>query len=241
MDVFDTKGKKTQKKVTLDKVVFDSEVNEQLLSMAVHVFLMNQREANAHSKDRSEVRGGGKKPWRQKGTGRARHGSTRSPIWTGGGVTFGPSNERNFKKKLNKKVKLKALRNAFTQKNKSGDVIIIEDFKPTKTKDVEALVKNLKLEGKVTFIQLEEDGLNRFGSNIANVNVLRVGEVNIYDVLNNNNLVILEGALTEISSRWGEDSGTVKQQNSKSTKDKDTKAVEKQSSKKTTKKKNTKK
>lgn len=220
MNLFDKKGKKTEKKVKLDTMVFESDVNEDLLSLAVYVYLQNQRQANAQAKDRSEVSGGGKKPWRQKGTGRARHGSSRSPIWTGGGVTFGPTNERNYKKKLNRKAVKEAIRDAFTTKNKSGELLVIEDFKPEKTKDVETILKNLGVEGKTTFVQVNEEGLNKAATNMQDVDVVRVGELNAYNVLKTNNVVILESALGEIVERWGD-----KQKEAKKTKKEITKST----------------
>jgi len=204
MNLFDKKGKKTEKKVKLDAKVFKTTVNEDLISLAVHVYLQNQRQANAHTKDRSDVRGGGKKPWRQKGTGRARHGSSRSPIWTGGGVTFRPTNERNYKKKLNKKAVKESIRSVLSKKNQAGEIIVMEDFKPEKTKGVEKILENLKLEGKTSFVQVEEEGLHKAATNIQDVKVIRVGELNIYNIVNSKNLVILESALNEISKRWGE-------------------------------------
>ncbi len=205
MQLFDKKGKKTERKIKLDEIVFNSDINNQLISLAVFAYLQNQRQANAHTKNKSEVSGGGKKPWRQKGTGRARHGSTRSPIWTGGGVTFGPTNERNYKKKINKKARQEALRDVLSLKNKENSIIAIEDIKLEKTKDVEKLIKTLGLEGSVAFIQVEDEGLHKAVLNIGNARAIRVGELNVYNLLENKNLVILESALIEISKRWGND------------------------------------
>ena len=186
--------------------MFETKVNETLLANAVYTYLSNQRQANAHTKDRSEVSGGGKKPWKQKGTGRARHGSSRSPIWTGGGVTFGPTNERNYKKKLNKKARQEAIRCAFSAKNDAKEVIVIDDFKPEKTKEVEKVLKNLGVKGNVTFVQIDEQGLHAKSKNIKNAKAVRVGELNAYEILNNNMLVLLKSSLDEISKRWGKES-----------------------------------
>jgi len=203
LNIFDKKGKKTVKKVKLDPGIFDCKVNKNLISQAIYVYLQNQREANAQAKDRSEVSGGGKKPWKQKGTGRARHGSIRSPIWKGGGVTFGPTNARNYVKKLNQKARVSAMKSAFSLKNENKEIIVIEDFKPTKTKEIESALKNLGVKGKITFIQVEEQGLNKAAKNIDNVNVVRVGELNTYNILDNSGLVILESALEKINQTWG--------------------------------------
>jgi len=203
LELYNNKGKKAKHKVKLDPEVFDVKVNEALLSQAVYVYLQNQRQATAHTKDRSDVRGGGKKPWRQKGTGRARHGSIRSPIFRGGGVTFGPSNERNYKKKLNKKARILAIRNALTLKNFQKEIIVIDDFKPAKTKELISVLKNLGIDGKIIFVQVEEEGLHRTAKNVQAVDVVRVGEMNAFDILNNKKLVILKSALEKISKNWG--------------------------------------
>ena len=114
--VVDNKGKAKSKDYDFVSEIKKSDVNESLVSQYVYVYLSNQRKADAKSKDRSEVRGGGKKPWRQKGTGRARVGSNRSPIWRGGGVTFGPTGEQNYKKDFNKKAKTKVFAHVLNQK-----------------------------------------------------------------------------------------------------------------------------
>ncbi len=197
------KGRKSEKKATLDDSVFKLEVNEQILSRYVYIYLSNQRQSNAHTKDRGDVSGGGKKPWRQKGTGRARHGSIRSPIFKGGGVTFGPTNQRNYKKKMNKIEKKLALKMAFSKKVKEKQLYIIEDLNIAKTKDLESLVKYLKFDGKVVFVQEEERGLFKASRNLPKVEVIRVGELNAYDILNNKHLVVQKTALDKINEIWG--------------------------------------
>jgi large subunit ribosomal protein L4 len=202
-NLYDKKGKKTEKKVKLESGIFDLKVNQDLLTRVIYLYLNNQRQANAQAKDRSEVSGGGKKPWKQKGTGRARHGSNRSPIWKGGGVTFGPTNDRNYKGKLNRKVKGLAIKNALSVKSQAKEVIVIEDFKPEKTKDLETALKNLGIKGRITFIQVNEEGLYKCAKNIKDVDVVRVGELNAYNILDNKTLVILESALDNINNLWG--------------------------------------
>ncbi|CAG1771971.1 partial 50S ribosomal protein L4, partial [uncultured bacterium] len=127
LPVFNQKAKKIEE-IEVNDSVFNAPVNDKVLAQYVYVYLSNQRESNAHTKDRSEVRGGGKKPWKQKGTGRARVGSIRSPIWKGGGVTFGPTNQTNWKRKLTKSFKAAAFRNAFSKLNKAGLLNIIDGF-----------------------------------------------------------------------------------------------------------------
>jgi large subunit ribosomal protein L4 len=205
-----------------------------LLAQAVYTYQSNQRQANAQTKDRSEVSGGGKKPWRQKGTARARHGSTRSPIWAGGGVTFGPTKERNYKKRMNKKMRKQAVRSGFSLMAKNGNVLILEKIDPKKTNEVQKIIKKMKLEDKkVTFIQEDEKGLFRSARNMDRVDAKRVGELSTYDVLNAGVMIILDEALDTISQKWGKKA-------SKTVKSEPKKEVKKTASKKTTKKSTTK-
>ena len=143
--VYNQKGEEVGTTV-LPKEVFEREINPDLIHQVVVCMMANQRHPWAHTKDRGEVSGGGKKPWRQKGTGRARHGSIRSPIWRGGGVTFGPRKEKVFAKKLNKKMKRKALFMALSSKVKDNELILLDDLKleKPKTKIMENIIKNIK-------------------------------------------------------------------------------------------------
>lgn len=142
--VYKTDGKES-KKIDLPESVFGLSWNGDLVHQVIVSMETNARVPYAHVKDRSEVRGGGKKPWRQKGTGRARHGSRRSPLWVGGGVTFGPRNDRNFDRKVNKKMKAKALFTILSKKLKDGEIIFVEeiDIKAPKTKDAKAIIDSL--------------------------------------------------------------------------------------------------
>lgn len=143
--VYNSKAEKI-KEVDLNPAIFEVEVNEGLVHQAAVAQMANRRKPLAHTKDRGEVRGGGKKPWRQKGTGRARHGSSRSPIWIGGGVTFGPSKNRNFKQKINKKMKRKALFICLSDRAKDQSMVLLDqlNIQESKTKEFVELVKNLK-------------------------------------------------------------------------------------------------
>ncbi|MFQ5492851.1 MAG: 50S ribosomal protein L4 [Candidatus Dojkabacteria bacterium] len=200
-------GTKAKTKVNLDSAVFGAKVNETLLAQAVRIYRDNQRQANAHTKDRGEVRGGGRKPWRQKGTGRARHGSTRSPIWTRGGVTFGPTNSRSYKKQLSKKMRKQAVRSAFSMMASGKKLSIFEDIaiaETARSKALATLLRKAKLEGKTLIVQAENNqSLVQAASNVSNVEVSRVGELNVFSILNAGNLVILKGALETISNFWG--------------------------------------
>lgn len=142
--IYNTKGKETGE-VKLPEVLFDVPFNADLVHQVATGMAANAREPLAHAKMRGEVRGGGKKPWRQKGTGRARHGSTRSPIWVGGGVTHGPRNTTDFSKKINKKMRDKAFRAVLSQKMRDGEVIFVDalGMKETKTKDAQAMLDHL--------------------------------------------------------------------------------------------------
>ena len=142
--VFTKDGKKSGD-VALSPALFAEKWNPDLVHEVVVAMQSNARSNTAHTKDRSEVSGGGKKPWRQKGTGRARHGSRRSPIWTGGGVTFGPRNERDYTKKINKKVKAKAFASTLSKKYADDEVLFVEtlDFAAPKTAEAKAVIKDL--------------------------------------------------------------------------------------------------
>ncbi len=145
LDIYNQKSEKAGD-IDLSSKVFDLEVNEGLVHQAMVTQMGNERQVIAHTKDRSEVRGGGKKPWKQKGTGRARAGSSRSPIWIGGGVTFGPLKTRNFTKKINKKMKQKALLMVVSDKIKNGNLVILEKFEINeyKTKTFNEIMTNIE-------------------------------------------------------------------------------------------------
>lgn len=145
LDIYNQKAEKTGE-MTLSDKVFGVEANEILIHQAVVTQFANERQVLAHTKDRSEVRGGGKKPWKQKGTGRARAGSSRSPIWIGGGVTFGPTKDRNFSKKINKKMKQKALLMALSDRVKNNGFVVIDNLKieEFKTKHFNEVLKNIE-------------------------------------------------------------------------------------------------
>lgn len=142
--IYNTKGKEVAK-VKVPETIFGLAWNADLVHQVVTSMESDARHSIAHTKDRSEVRGGGKKPWRQKGTGRARHGSRRSPIWVGGGITFGPRNEKDYSRKVNKKMKTKALYTILSQKLRDGEVIFVDDiaFTEPKTKEAKEVLKSL--------------------------------------------------------------------------------------------------
>ena len=203
--VYNSEGKENGE-IKLDPKVFDIEINPVVVQQVVEAYVANKRQVLAHTKVMSEVRGGGKKPWKQKGTGRARHGSSRSPIWKGGGVTFGPRKNRNFSKKINKKVKLKALFMVLSDKFKNDKLTIIDEIKldNRKTKDLLKVVKNIKLDNKKLVIGLGKKNTNVQDSakNVDNIKVMAVDSFNVYTLLKYENLVLTKVAIEKISKHF---------------------------------------
>ncbi len=201
--VYNQAGKQTTD-VSLPEEVFALPWNGDLVHQVVIAMQANRRAPIAHTKDRSEVRGGGKKPWRQKGTGRARHGSSRSPIWRGGGVTFGPTNERNFSQKVNKKMRKKALQVVLAQKFRDGELLFVDKIamSEAKTKEAHQMVVSLaanqgaeKLATKkknTAFIGFDRE--NRLGEkSFRNLPGFKPGvavEINLLDCLENTYIIV---------------------------------------------------
>ena len=201
--VYNQKGKEAGK-VELPESIFGLSWNNNLVHQVMVSMMSNSRSVIAHTKDRSEVSGGGKKPWRQKGTGRARHGSRRSPIWIGGGVTFGPTNEKNYSKKINKKMSAKALFTVLSQKLKDGEILFVDNFdmKEAKTKDAKEVFSALgTIKGfeemvskrkNAVFISLGETKENTVKSfnNFGNIKIGETRNLNILNLLNSKYLII---------------------------------------------------
>ena len=174
---------------TLDKDVFGLSVeNHELIKLAYDAYLANSRSSHAKTLKRGEVRGGGKKPWKQKGTGRARFGSTRNPIWRHGGVAFGRTGEENFTKKISRSAKLQAVRQALSIKNKDKAVFMLE---PTvkldgKTKTAAKVLKDMKLEDKLVLVVVSEKTpeILRSTNNLPNVKLVRATYLNVFDIMN---------------------------------------------------------
>ncbi len=198
--------------LSLKDKVFKVEANNDLLHQAVVAQQANQRQVLAHTKDRSEVRGGGKKPWKQKGTGRARAGSSRSPIWIGGGVTFGPTKDRNFSQKINLKMKRKAILMALSDKveNKAMAVLDKLEVKEFKTKDIDKAVasfekKVFKNETKrsVLIITDQKDEKLKYSTrNLVGVEILNVNNINIVDLLKYKYLLVVEPVIKALEKRY---------------------------------------
>jgi large subunit ribosomal protein L4 len=199
------------KDLELADKIFGVEANNELLHQAVVAQMANARQVLAHTKDRSEVRGGGKKPWKQKGTGRARSGSSRSPIWIGGGVTFGPTKDRNFKKKINQKMKQKALFMAFSDKLATNSLVILDslEFKEYKTRKfnemLTALEKNVLNNDRrdILIVNEAKDEMAKYsGRNLKGVKIINLENINLVDLLNYKNLLLSEDALKTLTDRY---------------------------------------
>ncbi len=196
VDVFDLQGRKVGK-ATLPKAVFGQVPNLRLLAQAVRVYLANANPHTAHTKTRAEVRGGGVKPWRQKGTGHARAGSRRSPLWVGGGRVFGPRT-KDVKLTMPQKAKHKALIHALSAKAKSGQVKVVANIEkvPPKTKLIANLLEKISAKGPTLLVIAEKNENVKLASrNISQVSVDLVQNLNAYEVLKNNQLLISREAV----------------------------------------------
>ncbi len=201
--IYNQSGKETGS-VKLPESVFNTKLNSNMVHEVLISMRSNARVSIAHTKGRSEVRGGGKKPWRQKGTGRARHGSSRSPIWRGGGVTFGPTKEKDYKKKINKKVKAKALFMLLSAKLRDGEILFLDNLNidEAKTKNAKAILENLstisgfeelrtKRKNTVYIYTADKDSnVKRSFNNFGNVATSSVNSMNPIDVASYKYLII---------------------------------------------------
>ena len=197
VDVLNLEGK-TISELELNEDVFGIEPNQQVLFDAVMIQRHSLRQGTHKVKGRSEVRGGGRKPWRQKGTGRARHGSIRSPQWRGGGVVFGPT-PRSYSRKLNSKVRRLAVRSILSQKLIDNELKVVENlvFEAPKTKEFIKVLDALNIEDKVVFVvDGQEEAENAYLSlrNLQDVLMITVDQVNVYDVMNSSNVVFTKSA-----------------------------------------------
>jgi large subunit ribosomal protein L4 len=202
--IFSQEGKESGK-MSLPESVFAVNWNADVVHEVVVSMQSNARAGTAHTKDRSEVRGGGAKPWKQKGTGRARHGSRRSPIWTGGGVTFGPRSEKDYSKKINKNVKAKALAITLSKKVADGELILVEglSFEKPKTADakivVTALAKGTGIEELVTkrkntalvVLGSRDENIEKSFANFGNFEVMQAKDISVVDLLTYKYVVVV--------------------------------------------------
>lgn len=186
--------------VSLKGEVFNVEVNKTAMFDAVNVYRSNMRQATSKTKKRDEVSGGGRKPWRQKGTGRARAGSSRSPIWVGGGVIFGPTGEQNYTLQQNKKEHRLALKSALTLKVKDGLKVIDNlELKEVKTKTFVEILNALKVEGRILVVLTEvEDNVALSARNLTNVTITTPTNVSVYDLLNHQAVIMSKAAVKAV-------------------------------------------
>ena len=198
VSVYNMEGKEVGK-IELNDAVFGVEVNEHLVHLAVVQQLANNRQGTQKAKTRSEVSGGGRKPWRQKGTGHARQGSTRAPQWTGGGVVFAPV-PRDYSFKMNKKEKKAALKSALTSKVQNSTLIVVDELKfdEIKTKKFAAVMENLKVEKGLVVLAQNDANVVLSAKNIPTVQTTLTSTLNVYDVMNAGTVVLTKDAVAKI-------------------------------------------
>jgi len=205
VNTYDQQGKAVGQTL-LPKDIFDVKLNPDVIHQVVVSQMANRRQVIAHTKSRAEVRGGGRKPWRQKGTGRARHGSRRSPLWKGGGVTFGPTKERVFKKKINQKMKRKALFMVLSAKAKNNLLILLDSLKieKSKTKLMAETLKKLPCQGQSSLIALPtmDKNIIRTAKNLVQIETIQAKDLNVLDLLNFKYLIMPKTAVKVIKETF---------------------------------------
>lgn len=224
LNIYNQTGEANGQKEVSD-AIFAVKVNSVLVNEAVTAQMANERQVLAHTKGRAEVRGGGKKPWRQKGTGRARAGSSRSPLWIGGGIIFGPNSDRNFSKKINKKAKRKAMFMVLSDRAANNSLVVLEklSLETFKTKVFNGILNSLeekvlnsftvdakkKAKNKnvrstkrsILFVSdVKNDVVNRSGRNLAGVKIINLDNINVVDLLNYKNLIITDKAVDKLEA-----------------------------------------
>lgn len=211
LSTYSQNGKKSTKQAEVSDAVFGAKVNKSLLSQYVYTYLSNQREVIADTKGKGEVSGGGKKPHAQKGTGRARAGSNRSPLWRKGGITFGPNTDVNFKKKMNTKMRKQAICSALSMLAAEDKVKVVDAVKLENSKLTKQAVDMIAAFGNPRKLTIVVDAVNaelqKAFANVPAAKVKLVSELNAYDVLNGGEIVFLESAL-EYTNRWDVKSDT---------------------------------
>ena len=204
-EVYNLEGKQVAEK-ELDEKLFGLEVNHDLVYQVAVAQSANKRQANAHTKTKGEVRGGGRKPWKQKGTGNARTGSIRNPIWRGGGIIFGPRNERNFKRKINKKMRREAFWEVLSSKLKDQELKLVESFelKGPATGKISKFLEKMKAQDKSVLILTEKKNSNLALSikNVQRVKNCLAGDISMLDLLNNKFVMLEVGALEYYNKKY---------------------------------------
>ena len=205
LDVLKIDGSKSGDQIDLSDSIFAIEPNDHAIYLSVKAFLANQRQGTSKSKERAEVRGGGKKPWKQKGRGGARAGTSRSPLWVGGGTIFGPR-PRDYRQDLPKKVRRLARKSALSYKAKDSQLLVIEDFniEQPKTKEFSKILSALKVNGKKVLLltEVNNQSVYKSGRNIPKVKVLEASKASTYDLLNNQILILQKSAVKEIEKTF---------------------------------------
>jgi len=200
INVLNVKGEKV-KDITLDKEIWNIEPNDAVLYDAIMLAQSNVRQGTHAVKSRAEVSGGGKKPWRQKGTGRARQGSTRAPHWYHGGVAFGPQTEKNYTKKMNRKERRLALKSALSYKVLDNELIVLDslNLESNKTKEMKEILANLKVDRNILIVVDElDDNVVLATRNLSNVLLLSADEINTMDIVSAHALIATEGAIKSV-------------------------------------------
>lgn len=205
VDVIKIDGSKSGEKINLPDNIFAIEPNDHAIYLSVKAYLANQRQGTHKAKERGEVSGGGKKPWKQKGRGGARAGTTRSPLWVGGGTIFGPR-PRDYRQDLPKKVKRLARKSALSYKAKDEQLLVVEDFnlEQPKTKDFSKILNALNISGKKVLLLTETTNQNIYksGRNIPKVQILEAAKASTYDLLNNQILILQKSAVKAIEKTF---------------------------------------
>ncbi|MDQ1284131.1 MAG: ribosomal protein [Patescibacteria group bacterium] len=206
IEIYNIDGKKVED-VEVSDSVFGLPENDELLHQVYVALSANQRQVLAHTKTRGERAGSGIKPWRQKGTGRARVGSVRTPVWRKGGIVFGPRNDRNFKQKINKKMNEKAILLALSGKLKDGQIKIVDkfDFSEKKTKTVVKVITNLEMKGRTLMAFSEGEKELRIASrNIKTVKNILTSQLNVLDILDNKSLLFTKESVKYLEEKYGQ-------------------------------------
>lgn len=203
ISVFSKLGKEI-KKIEINADVFDSKINTRLLEMVIRLYANNKRTGNAHTKTRGEVSGGGKRPWKQKGTGRARSSSIRNPLWRGGGTIFGPR-KRDIYNIVPRKMRTKALISALSKKYKDNKIVVVDDLSITspKTRDFYSILSNLKIDARKTlFVARSIDDTARMATrNIENLSMISIADVNAYNIMKKNIILVDADGINQLVDR----------------------------------------
>ncbi len=201
--VYNQEGKEVEN-LGLNEAIFGLPWNADLVHQTVRVALANKRQVLASTKDRSQVKGGGKKPWRQKGTGRARHGSIRSPLWRHGGITFGPTKERNFKLKINKKMACKAFLTALSAKAKDNEILVFDELNLSapKTKEAARVMANFPRIKNGLLVLSESNNLRMAFRNLPNISISNINSLNILDILKYQYLIFTKDGIDYFNKKY---------------------------------------